>query len=94
MINPTKQENLKVESSIETEKKEIKIPKIKNEKIGCNNSEFKGSNNPELIKSQKRKKKKLIGQMKLKRKIQKRFMQYIMDQNQEYTSVGQKSIEQ
>ncbi|MCG7218366.1 hypothetical protein ACMBCN_01045 [Candidatus Liberibacter asiaticus] len=51
MINPTKQENLKVESSIETEKKEIKIPKIKNEKIGCNNSEFKGSNNPELIKS-------------------------------------------
>ncbi|MFU0443442.1 hypothetical protein ACMBCN_01410 [Candidatus Liberibacter asiaticus] len=37
MINPTEQENSKVESSIETEKKGIKIPKIKNEETGSNN---------------------------------------------------------
>ncbi|MCG7218602.1 hypothetical protein ACMBCN_02510, partial [Candidatus Liberibacter asiaticus] len=48
MINPAKQENLKgkeVKSSIETEKKGIKIPKIENEKIGSNNPE--SNNKPE-----------------------------------------------
>nr|MCG7218478.1 hypothetical protein [Candidatus Liberibacter asiaticus] len=71
MINPTKQENLKVESSIEIEKKGTKIPKLENEEIGNNNPE---SNNnlekkKEKRKKKKEKRKKSIGQMNLKRKI-------------------------
>ncbi|MCG7218497.1 hypothetical protein ACMBCN_01840, partial [Candidatus Liberibacter asiaticus] len=47
MINPIEQENSKDKSSIETEKKGIKISKIENEETGSNNPESKGSNNPE-----------------------------------------------
>ncbi|MFU0443403.1 hypothetical protein ACMBCN_01205 [Candidatus Liberibacter asiaticus] len=56
MINTIEQENLKVESSIEIEKKGIKITKIENEEIGSNNPEFKGSNNPEFNKNREKKK--------------------------------------
>ncbi|MCG7218510.1 hypothetical protein ACMBCN_01930, partial [Candidatus Liberibacter asiaticus] len=47
MINPARHENSKgkeVEYSIETKKKEIKIPKIKNEETNSNNPE--SNNNP------------------------------------------------
>ncbi len=64
MINSTKQENLKVESSIETEKKELKFKKLKMSKLVVIIQS--------LITTQKRKKKKgkkSIQQMKLKMKV-------------------------
>ncbi|MCG7218465.1 hypothetical protein ACMBCN_01650 [Candidatus Liberibacter asiaticus] len=54
IINPNEQENSKDKSSIETEKKGIKILKIENEETDSN-LESKGNNNPELSKNSKKK---------------------------------------